>query len=151
MNWLFTYVEATVLAVCLLIISYFVACTSMSHRSLGRAAAKAVGVIAWFTTIFELAHAGIFEGHRPESTTTILLALAVPLVVGGLWDLSGKARAFVSELPVGSLAAIQAYRLTGVVFFVALQGGVLPAWLGLWGGIGEMTIGVSAPIIGLMA
>jgi hypothetical protein len=150
MNWLFTYVEATVLTVCLLIISYVVACMSISHRSLGRAAAKALGIIAWFVAIFELAHAGVFDGHNPNATTALLMALGIPLVVGALWGLSGLAREFVSELPVGSLSTIQTYRLTGVVFFVALQGGVIPQWLGLWGGIGEMTIGVSAPIIGLM-
>ncbi|HEY2824034.1 MAG TPA: hypothetical protein VGI83_00665 [Gemmatimonadales bacterium] len=151
MNWLAIYVEASVLGICLLIIAYFAACVAMSRASLWAAVAKSLGVIAWFVAVFELAHTGIFEGSQPGARMYILLALGVPLVIGGLWSLTDNARDFVAELPTGSIAAILAVRLNGVVFLIALLNDSVPTWLGLWAGLHEMFVGVISPVMALAA
>jgi hypothetical protein len=151
MNWLPIYVEASILGTCLLIIAYFAACVAMARTSLWAAVGKSVGVIVWFVTVFELAHAGVFEGHEPNARLYILLAFAIPLVIGGLWSITAAGRDFVTELPTGSIAGILAVRLNGVVFLLALAGGALPLWLGLWAGMHEMLVGVAAPLMALVA
>src|SRR6185295_13809567 len=151
MNWLPVWVEGTILGACMLIIAYFAACVAMSRVSLWAAVAKSLAMIVWFVVIFELAHAGIFEGNQPNAKLYILLAFAIPLVVGGLWSVTDNGRDFVSELPVGSLAGILAVRLTGAVFLIALLNDAVPTWLGLWAGLHETMVGVVAPAMAFVA
>jgi hypothetical protein len=102
---------------------------------------------AWFFVAVWLGATGklIARGAPPVGIgVAILLPLAVFVADrrrgGGLFG--GLIR-----LDLPALIALQTFRIVGVVFVVAWMGGTLPAGFALPAGLGDMAIGLTAPLV----
>lgn len=110
-------------------------------------AARAV-LVGWLAAVFVLGAAGVFEGHPDTRVPTIAFAVAVPIIVGTwLVARSERFRRLVDAVPLPALVGVQLYRVLGVVFLVALAQGHLPAEFALPAGIGDVAVGLAAPLV----
>ena len=105
-------------------------------------------LVGWLVSVFVLGAAGVFEGQPDTRVPTIAFAVAIPIVVG-VWVLarSEQFRRLVDGVPLPALVGVQAYRVLGVVFLVALAQGRLPAEFALPAGIGDVLVGAAAPLV----
>ncbi|SRR6266496_2221409 len=91
---------------------------------------------------------------QPRGTPPVLfgLAVSVPVILFGAgYLLSDTFRHFVRSL-VGdpwSITALQAYRVLGAIFIVLTSRNALPAIFALPAGLGDLFIGVTAPLVAL--
>jgi len=107
----------------------------------------AVLLVAWFALAFALSYAGVFRGE-PDRLPTIPFAIFLPIVIGLLllWR-SDAVRRLVDAVPLSWLVGIQVYRAVGVIFLLLLAEGRLSAFFALPAGVGDVTVGVLAPLV----
>lgn len=141
-------------------VAVIVALVFAAHRGLKRAAwpdgerRKAVGVVAmlltaWFAVALLPSRAGFY--HAPVGgVPRILYGLFGPaIVVFVLFCSSRLLRRAVEAVPQEWIAGVQFYRVLGVIFLVLYGIGELPGVFALPAGLGDLTIGVLAPVVGL--
>jgi hypothetical protein len=110
-------------------------------------APSAVFVGLWILLAFTLSANGFFSDGPPESVPRIAYAI-VPLVVGYLAFLTiPSVRAVIDEIPLNWMIGVQLYRAVGVVFLVEWMLGVVPGEFALPAGIGDVAIGLAAPLV----
>lgn len=147
MNWVFTYSEALLLTVSLLIpvsVAAFVANASKLNLP---GIAFGAGILVWFIVVFQLARIGIFEGGRRSSLVVLTTVTALPVGAGVLWLRGKKARALLREIPTSALVALQTYRIVALVFLVALLSQAIPAAYSLPVAVGDTLVGTAAPVV----
>ncbi|WP_242341559.1 MULTISPECIES: hypothetical protein [unclassified Anaeromyxobacter] len=118
------------------------------RRYAGRGAAAA-GVLlgAWLLLVAILAATGAFAG-APDRPPRIGLAIAAPILAGGLALLvSRTARARALAIPQAWVVGIQSLRLVGFVFLVLYARGGLPGAFALPAGFGDVAVGAAAPLV----
>ncbi|HXU02775.1 MAG TPA: hypothetical protein VN903_17540 [Polyangia bacterium] len=77
----------------------------------------------------------------------IAAAIVVPLIVFVVdRRLGGRLFGGIARLPLPTLITLQTFRVIGVVFLVAWAGGTLPAGFALPAGIGDIAVGLTAPL-----
>lgn len=147
MMGLFAYVEALVLGACLLSIAYVAAAAALRTRHISTGVVAAGVSLVWFLLIFQMARVGLFEGGSPASRSAQAIVMIVPLVLGMIaaWRLGRGAIA--AALPLPSLVGIQTYRLTSITLVIAVANEALPPWLGLPIALGDLAVGLSAPLL----
>jgi hypothetical protein len=130
-----------------------VAGVAYAARRLGRPAVLwigAGGVLAWFGLAFTLAHQGVFE---TDPTTTmppaIAPAIAIPTLLGCALLALAPARRAIDRVPLHWLVGLQTYRVAGVVFLIAWLQDDVPPQFALPAGIGDMLVGIAAPLVAL--
>jgi hypothetical protein len=110
-------------------------------------------VLAWFTLAVAGSISRSFIPSRPgvpplmfalAATGPVILFVAVYLLSGGWQDFVGS---LIGD-PWG-ITVLQTYRVVGVVFLVLLGRGMLPAAFALPAGLGDVLIGVTAPLVAL--
>lgn len=112
----------------------------------------AYGVLLWFFLALGGSILGSFIPARGTPPLVFGLVIAVPVllfVVGYLF--SRTWREFVSSLigdPWG-ITALQGYRVLGVVFLVLASRKLLPAIFALPAGLGDIFVGITAPLVAL--
>jgi hypothetical protein len=120
-----------------------------------RRAATTVGatvgavLFAWVAASALLAAAGVYE-PGPVSGGS-LVALALPGALLGMLAATRQpavARALAAPGTAARLAYPQTFRVIGGVFLAAMALGVLPAAFALSAGLGDVAIGLAAPIVG---
>lgn len=150
-GWVSVVVIGSAVAVALAVIAgLFATLRASGVPARQRAAAFAGGaaiVAGWLT--LDLVLAG---GHRLAASTRgfpwLGLAVAAPLVAGyGLYRASSAFRAAVGAVPRPLLMYVQTARVLGGVFLVLLGLHELPARFALPAGIGDVTVGVAAPLV----
>jgi hypothetical protein len=105
-------------------------------------------VSIWFVVMALLGAAGAFVVAPGGYPLALLAALLVPVAVYlidrrlglGLWR-------GVAGLPLHTLAVLQTWRIGGVLFLVEWGRGHLPGGFALPAGIGDVLIGLTAPLI----
>ncbi len=113
-----------------------------------RSRAERAVLVAWLAAVFVLGAAGLFEGRPDTRVPTIAFAVAIPIVVGAvLLARSEPFRRRVDAIPLPALVGVQLYRVIGVMFLVAFAQGRLPAEFALPAGIGDVAVGLGAPIV----
>jgi hypothetical protein len=116
-----------------------------SARALIAPSALFVGL--WLLLAFSLSARGFFAGGPSEAVPRIAYSI-LPLVIGYLAFLTiPSARAVVDEIPLQWMIGLQLYRAVGVVFLVEWALGVLPGEFALPAGIGDVAIGLAAPLV----
>ncbi len=108
----------------------------------------AVLVVAWFGVALAAGAAGVFASPPDAPPTAIGLAAAVPpLVVIGLLLTSVRFRDWVRSLDLRSLTLLQTWRVAGLAFLALFAVGELPARFALPAGLGDVLIGLTAPLV----
>jgi hypothetical protein len=100
----------------------------------------------WLVLAVALAATGFFVTD-PSEAPRIAWAL-VPLAVGiALLAASPGFRGAIDAVPPDRLIGVQVYRVLGGVFIVGWALGILPAAFALPAGLGDILVGVAAPLV----
>src|SRR5271170_661936 len=106
-------------------------------------------LLAWFLAALQLTWLGFYRGE-PSRIPTIQYGLVIPIVAGVLlfwrWPLL---RRVIESLPQEWIVSVQAYRVLGLIFLVLLSEGRLPRAFAWPAGVGDVAVGLLAPIVGL--
>jgi len=149
------YVTASVLAVAalgVLAVSYVVAWARRAHVDDGRLGQRiGVALALWFVGTLILASFGAYRPAAGELVPAVSIALVVTLAV--LW-LAGTrlagVRAVVTDPEVQPrLLTLHVWRIEGLAFLVLLALGQLPALFAVPAGVGDLAIGLTAPLMAL--
>jgi hypothetical protein len=105
-------------------------------------------VVAWFALAFVLAHLGAYD--QTSATTLpppIGPAIVIPTVLGCALLAIAPARRAIDRVPLQWLVGVQFYRVVGGLFLVAWLQGDMPAVFALPAGIGDVLVGIAAPLV----
>lgn len=106
------------------------------------------GVLAWVAIALVLGGVGAFAATSANYIPWIALGIVGPLVAGWrLFRRSAGIRGLVEPIPLAWLIGVQLYRTLGVVFLLAYADGLMPAAFALPAGIGDILVGLAAPIV----
>lgn len=117
----------------------------------GRASLGPVIVAAmalWFGVVFILGSHGAFVGRAGAPPIRIFLGLAVPLAVfltAYFWW--SEFRSFILGADLRVVIGMQAWRWAGQHFLFLYGAGVLPGLFAFPAGLGDMAVGITAPLI----
>lgn len=102
----------------------------------------------WFGLALVAGAAGVFASPAGTLPVAIALAAAVPaLVVIGLLVGSAGFRGWVGELDLRFLTMLQTWRVAGLAFLALWAVGELPAGFALPAGLGDVAVGLTAPLV----
>jgi hypothetical protein len=103
-------------------------------------------LVGWFLVALVLSWSGFFRGS-PSSLPAVPFGLLIPIAAGVLlyriWPLF---RRIVDALPQRWIVSIQAYRIEGLIFLLLYASGRLPGAFALPAGIGDVAVGLMAPL-----
>lgn len=109
-------------------------------------------ILLWFGLTLLGSLLGVFVPAQGNFPLMLVLAVGGPILLFGIGYLSSSAfRALVYSLigdPWG-ITAFQAYRVLGVVFLIQVGRQALPAAFGLPAGLGDLFVGITAPLAAL--
>jgi hypothetical protein len=110
--------------------------------------AVAIALTVWLLLVLSLGVADAFVGAPGSPPLPIAIGVAAPLMLFFAWlRLSQSFRKFVLSLDLRLVAGMQAWRWAGLGFLSLYAHKILPAVFALPAGLGDMTIGVTAPWI----
>jgi hypothetical protein len=120
-----------------------------THERTATLGAATIGVIGWFLLTLALASADAYRGDA-DRIPTIQYGILVPILIGGLliWRSPRLAR-IIDAVPQHWLIGVQLYRALGVIFLILYATGKLPGLFALPAGLGDVLVGVLAPIVGI--
>ena len=106
------------------------------------------GLTAWLAIDVLLGSVGAFAAGAHRALPGIAAGIAAPVLLG-VWLLGrhGAAARAARELPPATLIGVQVYRVAGVVFILAWAYGPMPGAFALPAGIGDLAVGLSAPLV----
>jgi len=114
----------------------------------GKSAFVAVFFLAWLALIFVLGARGVFVAPAGAPPLALLIGLLAPL---GLFLLGYRTirplREFVLSADLRLIVGMQAWRWAGFGFLTLYAYGVLPGIFAWPAGLGDMAIGVTAPLV----
>jgi hypothetical protein len=108
-----------------------------------------VVLVGWFTLALVLGTAGVYQAQRGR-IPTIGFGLFLPIIAGVLvaW-LVPSVRRLLEHAPQHWLVGVQFYRVLGGLFLVLLALGELPREFALPAGIGDVLVGLAAPLVAM--
>ncbi len=114
----------------------------------GTGAFVATFFLAWFALILVLGARGVFVAPAGTPPLALLIGLVAPLSLFliGYWRIPAV-RDFVLSADLRLIVAIQAWRWAGFGFLSLYTYGVLPGIFAWPAGLGDMAIGVTAPLV----
>jgi hypothetical protein len=102
---------------------------------------------AWFLLAVWLGLRGTL-GATGKPPLALAVAMGVPLLLFALEGRLGRPLfRGLQRLDLASLIALQTFRVGGVFFVVAWLGGSLPAAFALPAGLGDLAVGLTAPLV----
>jgi hypothetical protein len=110
---------------------------------------SAVILLGWLAVAITLSAMGIYHvtsGDRP----TIQYGILLPILIGALmiWR-SETTKRVIAAVPQQWLVGVQLYRALGVIFLILYAAGKLPGLFAWPSAVGDIAIGLSAPVVGL--
>jgi hypothetical protein len=111
--------------------------------------AAAVILAVWFLGAIALGASGAFYTTASD-LPTLQFGVFLPILIGALliWR-SPLVRRIIDAVPQQWLVSVQLYRALGVVFLILYAGGNLPGLFAWPAGVGDIVVGLMAPVIGL--
>lgn len=98
-----------------------------------------------------LSHAlGFLKVFRVASFLVPLIAFGLPYIAMRIFSKSQTFEKIVNVLPNHWIIGVQIYRLLGIIFLTLYSAGVLPGEFVIPSGVGDIIIGVAAPIVALL-
>jgi hypothetical protein len=109
---------------------------------------SAVVLLGWLAVSVTLGALGVYQVDSTQ-VPTIQYGLLLPIVVGALliWR-SETAKSIIAAVPQSWLVGVQLYRALGVIFLILYATGKLPSLFAWPAGIGDVAVGLSAPLVG---
>ncbi len=109
----------------------------------------AIILIGWLAAAIALGAAGTFHTTASD-IPTIQYGILVPILIGALllWrsPLVGR---IIDAVPQHWLVGVQLYRAGGIIFLILYASGKLPGLFAWPAGVGDVLVGVLAPVIAL--
>ena len=108
----------------------------------------AVGLALWFAVAWGLGISGVMTADASQPFRPILLSILVPLaafLVAYFW--SGRFRYFVLSQDIRVLTMLQHWRVLGFTFLMLYAHDVLPGLFAWPAGLGDIAIGLAAPLV----
>jgi hypothetical protein len=105
-------------------------------------------LLGWLALSVSLAAFGIYH-VAANKIPTLQYGIVLPILIGALliWR-SDAIRRVLDAVPQPWLVGVQLYRALGVVFLILYAGGKLPALFAWPAGIGDIAVGLLAPVVG---
>ncbi len=112
-------------------------------------ALSAAILLGWLAIAIGLSGAGYYH-VTADGVPTIQYGLLIPILIGVLfiWR-SELARRILDAVPQPWIVGVQLYRALGVVFLILYAAGQLPALFAWPAGVGDIAVGLLAPVVGL--
>ena len=106
-------------------------------------------LIGWLALSIALAAMGVYHVGA-SAIPTIQYGIALPILIGSLllWRSDTVARV-IDAVPQQWLIGVQLYRALGVIFLILYAAGKLPGLFAWPAGVGDIAIGLLAPVVGL--
>ena len=106
-------------------------------------------LIGWLALSIALAAMGVYHVGA-SAIPTIQYGIALPILIGSLllWRSDTVAR-LLDAVPQQWLIGVQLYRALGVIFLILYVAGKLPGLFAWPAGVGDIAIGLLAPVVGL--
>jgi len=105
-------------------------------------------LVGWFVAALVLSWSGFYHG-TPSRVPTVPFGLLIPIAAGVVlfwrWPLL---RRIVEAVPQSWIVSIQAYRVEGLIFLILYAGGGLPGAFAVPAGVGDVIVGMLAPVAG---
>ncbi len=142
--------SATVVATTLFGLNRALARAEWSAEDRARVVGGAALILAlWLAGAIAFGRAGVFHASSGD-VPTIQYGVFLPILLGALliWrsPLVGR---IIDAVPQQWLVSVQFYRALGVIFLILYAGGKLPGLFAWPAGVGDVVVGVMAPVIGL--
>lgn len=111
--------------------------------------AASVVLLGWLAVSVVLGALGVYHVNSTE-VPTLQYGILLPIVIGALliWR-SETAKSIIAAVPQSWLVGVQLYRALGAIFLILYAAGELPSLFAWPAGIGDIAIGLLAPIVGL--
>ncbi|HET7212357.1 MAG TPA: hypothetical protein VFL79_02115 [Terriglobia bacterium] len=107
-------------------------------------------ISGWFIFALVAAALNVFKNNVSGIGVVVAMASGVPIAAFGIWFSASKCfRSFALSLSPRVLSLAQLWRILGLTFVLMALGGTLPKVFGLTAGLGDMLIGVTAPLVAL--
>jgi hypothetical protein len=107
-------------------------------------------LLAWFFAALVLSLSGFYRG-APSRVPTLPFGLLIPIAAGVvLFWRSPVLRRIIEAAPQSWIVSVQAYRVEGLIFLILYAGGLLPGAFALPAGIGDVIVGLLAPVVGVI-
>jgi hypothetical protein len=107
-------------------------------------------LIVWFVAAHTLAWLDFFRS-APDRIPTIGLGVFVPIIAGAIaLRRSATLRRIIDAVPQSWLVGVQLYRAMGVIFLTLFAAARLPGAFALPAGVGDVLVGIEAPLVALM-
>jgi hypothetical protein len=106
-------------------------------------------LVGWLALSIAVAAMGVYHVGA-SAIPTIQYGIALPILIGSLllWRSDTVAR-LVDAVPQQWLIGVQLYRALGVIFLILYVAGKLPALFAWPAGVGDIAIGLLAPVVAL--
>lgn len=109
----------------------------------------AAALVGWFSIVFFLGKISFFA-YNPLVASNILLSFIILFVILQKVYLSKTIKNIADRIPIHLLIGIQVYRVAGVGFLMLYSQNLLPAEFAFPAGIGDILVGMTAPIVALI-
>ena len=111
--------------------------------------AASIILVGWLAVSVALGAAGFYHVQSGE-LPTIQFGLIPPILIGAylIWR-SEAMRRIIDVVPQPWLVGVQLYRALGVIFLILYASGKLPGLFAWPAGVGDIAIGLTAPVVGL--
>lgn len=105
-------------------------------------------LLGWLAVTVMLGALGVYHVGSADMPT-IQYGILLPIAAGALliWR-SEMARSVIAVVPQPWLVGVQLYRVLGVIFLILYATGQLPALFAWPAGLGDIAVGLLAPIVG---
>ena len=106
-------------------------------------------LVVWFISALVLSWLGFYQG-APSSVPTVPFGLLIPVAAGILlfrrWPVL---RSIIESAPQSWIVSVQLFRVEGAIFLILLAGGWLPGAFAWPAGVGDVLVGLLAPVVGI--
>lgn len=125
--------------------------TLIKRTGVGQITLAVYIVLAWFFLVLGLALAGVFFAGSSQPPLALGAAVVLPVVLFLLvYSFSSGFRQFARSISPTTLVMLQFYRTLGIVFIILTSRQQLPSQFALPAGLGDVTIGLLAPLVALI-
>lgn len=130
-------------------ITYLTVVIGLWRRSTGGIRGRVIyALTAWPVAFTILAAAGAFATSYHQKVPVIAFGIVVPVVVGVVFFRRSRAlRDLLESISLRWLIGAQLYRVIGGLFLIAWAVGRMPAIFALPAGIGDVLVGLAAPLV----
>lgn len=115
-------------------------------RTVGTAA---LILLLWLAGAITLSVTGAFDATSSD-IPTLQYGIFLPILIGAvlIWR-SPAVKRVIDTVPQQWIVSVQLYRALGVIFLTLYAGGELPGLFAWPAGVGDIVVGIMAPVVGL--